>query len=1504
LLVEVVILVLILFAFGIRTSQFQTFLGQKATSYLSKELQKTINIDKIDIVFFDELDLKGVYVQDSREDTLLYSSNLNVTVANWSLDSSFVYINNVALTDATVKMKTYKGDSTFNFQYLVDYFTPEEEDTTETPPFDVSVNTISLTNVNFLFQDENAIPLPNGLDYANLDLKQINGELSKFGLKGDSILVDINKFSFVDQSGLRISNLSSKVLYSPKLLALNDLNIQLNNSIVKANYFNLITPNGVDDYGDFLNQVRFKAELRSTSISLKDVAYFVPDLWGMTDRVKIVSCDISGPVNGMKLKNTEIRMLDTTLIKGDFQIPNLDDMDNAFIDQRFEIVRTSINDIERLNLLPFLDGEKHISIPANIHPANVVTIKNGHFTGVLDDFVVDGDITSGLGNIYSENGIKFTKNKTEGLYYYQGVIADGMTKDLIVENLNLGALANNSMLGLTSGYLKLKKGTKGFSPSEMDLKFLGKFTSTTLNDYTYNNIIIKEGRYNNDRFTGVIDIEDDNLALNYDGFIDFKNDLIFDFDVKVDSSFLTRMNLFEGSLATNLKTKMKVNITGTSLDKIKGNVAISNFEYFDGEKRFILEDSLVLAITRSDSSNSINLTSSLLDVDYSGDFNFEQLVPVLKNQIGLLLSNYISQEIIPDDIQQSFDLSVELKDINPLIDFFGYDLYISPKSSIWASYDLDSKKLDLNIKADQFKYDGRVLNGISLSHNLSEDRGSIYYFAESAIVNDSISVRNLYIDSYIKPNKLFTNLGWDGNGRVEPALFAFNTKLSQNKDIVSEFSPSFFYLKGDKWEINPKSTLLWNPDLIEITDFDIVNNEQLVSFGGRVSKDPSDWLNFRIKDFDLSALNRFLGEGLALKGLLNIDGGLADVYDNIRFMALSDAKDFYINNEKVGDILVDSKWDKISNSVKINGNLKRDKKETFSFFGDYFVDKEHDNLDIFLSFDRTDISFLNAFADEELYTEIEGILNGDLHVGGEPTNPIIEGDLGVERAKVKVPMFNVDFAVAGEINLGEGEIIADNLNVYDQEGNRAIAMMQIYHFDWVDWNYDITLDMEDPNITETFLVMDTHYKEGDVYYGKAFITGNVNISGYDGLTAIDVQAKTQKETALVLPLYGRSELEEDDFIQFYQPNDSTGQVNINQSIESMGMTLAMDFDITNDAEIKIVLDPIYNDEIVASGDGSVELDMDEYGEMTMTGKYTIHDGVYHMNMKNVVAEDFEIIDGSTVIWTGSPYDANIDIKTRFERNVDMGDIMTTSLSTSKRKDQVFGYLNLSNTLMSPALGFDIQAPKARDDAKKALNQIRGIEDELNKQFFALLMIKKFIPVAGSGDGSGGNNVAADLINQQLDAVLGQIGENYNLKSEIGANKVALGFEKSFLDDKLKVTTSVGVMSADEQSGGASNIVGDVNIEYDLNDEGTFNVRLFNESNQNVADQDQGHFTQGVGLSYQETFNSAKDFKVWQGFLNIFRKSENDVHFAQSRKKGNGRKVKVQENFDPAKIEED
>lgn len=1452
---------LIFVAFAIRTSWFQTWTAQQVASYLSGEWGTDVRIEKVDIIFFDGLDIEGIYVADKLNDTLLYSGNVHVDIADWSLSESYVDLSRIELTEAYVQVKKYKGDSTFNFQHIIDYFASDEPEDTAKSSFKVGVQTIALNNINFVYEDQNAEPLKNGMDFSNLSFQRLSGELSDFGLNGDSIYVDISHFKFNEKSGLMLTELSTKLLYCPDVVSLKDLRIGLNNSYLVSDYFQLITPNGSADFADFVNNVKFNANIRDSKISLADVAYFVPKIWGMTDDVRIENIEIKGPVYGMKLNNTEIRLLDTTLIAGDFEIPDMSDFNSAFFEEKIDTFRTSVDDIEKLNLSPFLkDGMKYFNVPSNFQGADVVLLENASFIGGIESFVVDGDVYSGLGAIHSEYGIQFNK-KEDGLYYYDGPETKPQGKDIMLTNVDLRSISGNSTLGVLSGYFDING--KGFSMADLNVNFVGELYEIGLNDYVYTDINVRKGNFANNVFTGVIDIEDDNLALNYDGKVDLKAPMFFDFKVKIDSANLSELNIGNDTIVNRFNADIDVKIRGTSINELSGDVSISNLQYKEKRIDFLM-DTLHLKIRRSKEIDTIALFSPYLDLDVTGKFDLMDIYPVLMTQMSYVVDHLVTPKDIAATKNKYFDLTIDLKNVNPLLQFYDNQVYISEGSMINSYYNIDEKRFAFDINVETLLYHGMSLSEIKIENHFDSLKANINWQAQYGKLNDSIQVRNLYVDSYVKNNTFMTNFGWDGYQGTSPALFAFKTVVDEQKNVMTDFDPSFFFLKTDKWVINDKSKILWNVDLIQLSKFNISNENRVVSFNGKISKNPNDWLYFNVRDFDLSDLNALFGGELTMGGILNINGGVADLYDNIRFEMLADATDLVLNDELVGDMTIAGEWDKTTNSVAVDGNLSRYNKPTFTFVGNYFIDKEEDNIALTLKFKNTDIGFLNAFEDPVLYTNIKGKLNGNLEVTGELLNPIIDGDLVIDSASVFVPMFNVPFIFGGKIQFADDEIIVQRMRLFDQEKNEAHAQMSIYHDDWKDWNYDVILDFENPKLSKQFLVMNTEYAEGSYYYGKAYISGNVNIFGYGDLVQITVDATTQKGTDLVLPMYGTSDLEETSFITFTEPDTSASMALVQREIERLGMTLDMKFNVTKDAKVTIVFEPVYGDQIVVTdGKGTIEIKVDNYGSMTMFGKYEIREGEYNMRVKTFVREDFVIVPGSTVAWNGNPYDADIAIRAQFERNLSLKDIMPGHERT--KKDLVYGYLIMSHTLIEPQLSFEIKAPKADQEGKDAIAALAADPDMLMKQFFSILVLQRFIPTGGS-DGSA----ALGLIEDQINGVLSGIGENYDLAANIGGNTTTLGFSTN-LGEKLTVSVSGGVVEGEA----ASSLVGDVKVEYKVNEDGSFTMNFFNESNTG-SDAQKGPFTQGVSLHYQETFETTKEFRLWQGFLNIFRKDSNDV----------------------------
>jgi hypothetical protein len=91
--------------------------------------------------------------------------------------------------------------------------------------------------------------------------------------------------------------------------------------------------------------------------------------------------------------------------------------------------------------------------------------------------------------------------------------------------------------------------------------------------------------------------------------------------------------------------------------------------------------------------------------------------------------------------------------------------------------------------------------------------------------------------------------------------------------------------------------------------------------------------------------------------------------------------------------------------------------------------------------------------------------------------------------------------------------------------------------------------------------------------------------------------------------------------------------------------------------------------------------------------------------------------------------------------------------------------------------------------------------------------------------------------------------------------VEVALSTQLFNNRIIVDGNVGVANNRAAGAGAqssSNIVGDVNIEYKITQDGRFRVRAFNRSNDvgaNALVSNNAPFTQGVGISFRRDFNT-------------------------------------------------
>lgn len=141
---EWVFVLFVVVAFAIRTSPFQTFIAKQLASYLSSELNTTISIDKVDIVFFDRASIEGFTLLDQQNDTLVCTPELMVTIEDFDIDENAFRLSEIKLNQGTVKIRK-NIEGIMNYQFLVDYFSSDEPSTS--PPLKLTISRINLESI-------------------------------------------------------------------------------------------------------------------------------------------------------------------------------------------------------------------------------------------------------------------------------------------------------------------------------------------------------------------------------------------------------------------------------------------------------------------------------------------------------------------------------------------------------------------------------------------------------------------------------------------------------------------------------------------------------------------------------------------------------------------------------------------------------------------------------------------------------------------------------------------------------------------------------------------------------------------------------------------------------------------------------------------------------------------------------------------------------------------------------------------------------------------------------------------------------------------------------------------------------------------------------------------------------------------------------------------------------------------------------------------------------------
>ncbi len=1458
-LLEWLLIFVIIGVFAIRSSSVQTYLAKRAAHYLSDELGTKVDVGALDIVLFRYIDLKHLYIEDQSKKPLLKLRHLYVGIDELQLLKNKFKINTLRLYSGKLNLERSKKNGQYNFAFIQNYFSPKKSSPTK-QNFEVDLSDLQLAHIDLQFHDLRKKKQSGRIDFNHLKVNDLLLHATNVHANTDAFKCQIKHLKFQEQSGLGLRDLNGYMFYSSKGIVLRKGVLQTSKSKLYFPKLALRTKQS-SDFEAFYDKVEFDIEVAPSQLCLDELSLFAPELRGM-DQSILIAGKIHDKLSNLQITDLNLRFGQESVLKAQLHLPDFRDLSTQMLlTEQINSAHISLADLAAFHLP---DGYDPISIPDYLQKANKIDLKNAKLFGHPNQLQIEiQSIKSDLGQV-ALAPIKLVAK--DGKYTIKGVADSSF---VTLTDFNLGHLTDQKMLGKMNGKLKFElsidqKGAYALTKGDALL------SSLVLNAYNYQNISISDLQVLNQELIAKLEVHDPHLDLS--SVLQLNLGTAPSYQVKMDLNRADLHPLNLSSIPNNqISAELNFGLEGPNWNTVVGFVSLKDYDY-SVESQHIKGELAQIHYRKKGQSTTLNLSSTLLDFSLDGILDEKTLIEDLRHHLAILYPPIDNQERSFLHTAANFQFNLLVRQPSQLLAIFVPDLHVAKGTNVSGSFHSMNEELQINIQSPELKYANASLKNLNMKQNIFHDKTQGELDINELTIADSTKFHSLSIKNIGAHGIQDATLSWDPNTNDYSEIKWRTTVLPQ--DYVSlTLQPSFFTINGVQWKIANQSDITFSSRDVSVSDFEMYRGFQRILLKGCLSENKRDQLRFDVFGLDLSELSSLLDLPNDYSGRFTGWGTIATPFTNLNISADANIEQLQIDEQTVGDIMLHSDWNDARQSIALDGTLQYRNERTFAFDGRYQF--KNDELDLGLNFKQTDISFANAFLDPEVVKGIKGKLDGRLKLNGSPSHPELTGRLQLQNGGAEISILGVNYQIEGQIQVTEDAFFIDNAPIRDPEGNLAYLSSAVNHQNFDQWNYDIQINFEDdlkkfdPRTNQLvpldkFLVLNTKYKEGDVYYGKAYGRGVANIFGTANYTEITVDATTRKGTEVIFPMYGMSEIDDDDnFVQFIDRNIAAP---IEQKTkEYSGLALDLNFHVTSDANMKLIFNDQTGDEIIAKGAGDLNIKLDQFNQLTMNGPYVISGGSRYNFALGSIKQTFDIESGSKIEWTGDPYNADISINTVTPKRASILELSPEIQDNTLVNQEILCYLKLSETLLQPKITFDLIAPRTTETGKALIDRVKTDPDELNRQFFSLLLVSKFQPLKGSL--SAGGSAALDLLESQINAALGKLSDNYKLNLDYGSDdnagesKVELGVAKGFLDDKLVITGSFGVENkttsgANGAQSYANSMIGDVNIEYKIQD--NFRVRAFNQSNSNSVNENQGPFTQGFGVSYYEEFHRFSD----------------------------------------------
>jgi len=1341
-----------------------------------------------------------------------------------SSDLNFKSINFDGLQLNLVK---YISDDKTNLEIFLDKLNKNKKPVKIGGKLNFEIQNVIGSNSNISFKDLNSFG-------NNFFISDLNIDFSNIKLFENNLNFDTNEISYKNDLGYSLKDFSSNVILKEEELYLNNIDISYEKSNLKGDlYIDFSKINNENSINiASLDSVYLDLKIADSKINPSDLSIIYDKIDKTYSDSWNLKSDIKGFIGNLNINKTILSNNDN-IIEFDAKLSNIFKGKNDYIlDFQFDKINTSSQTIN--SIFPEIFG--------TIIPTSTKSLGKFNFNGnaLINSYEVKSNF-----NLQIQEGTVNALLKISDLSNIDNAIYSGYVEG---KNLDISKFINFKSIGRSN--FKFDINGRGFTSEYLDSQVTGKIENISFNNQIFQKLEIF-GQVKDQVFDGKLTLNDPNLKLDFNGLIDYSNDLIdFDFNSSVKFANLFNLGFNDNGV---LNGDFVVKLRGNNMKDLIGDLTLQKIKYQNIDRTIEFKD-LYAQLRNNEGNRIINISSEdIVSGILIGEYDFINLRSSVLNNFGKHYSNY--KLLRPLESQNiSFSLNFKPK----FLKLINNNLSIDENTFIKGTFE-NNGNYQLKLESSLLNFKDITANNVYLDIN-----NEVGFIKIDKIESPLINGKDFELNTNFINDSLIVSSSYSSAKNELNKLNFSHTINDENKSVIS-FSDIELIINDQNWSI----------DKIKENNFPIVTFSRDVkdySFQNGNFKSNNQYLSVNISedaynsnyffDFNNVSLENFTTSSDKIFFQALINGNIELIKKDDLYKGSSSLKidDLRANNNSLGSANLQINASNDLKSFVMSFDIIKDSQRTLGLEGNFSIEEDFYPLEMKLNMRNFAIMPFSKIGDNVI-TNFDGLFNSDISITGNSKTPSFTGEIRTNDVEFLIPYLNVKYKLSNNpvFKLKDQSFEINDFNLYNSKTNTIGSLNGIItHNKFKNWLLDLRID------TENLMILDTDSKNDPVYFGKGFLNGYATISGPGKNLFINLKGSTNKGTFLTIPIKKSTNTGDLSYLNFVNNNE-----NINNNIKRNGLKVNLDLGFNPNADVEVILDPESDSKLLVKGDGNLNFKINTLGNFNIFGDYTVNSGSYFFNSLGIVDREFILAKGSTIVWNGNPYMADLNINANYEIPGGANPAILIQNTSFNRKIPTNIDVNLSGNLIEMNTpDFKINFPNTSGPIKSELEYYLVDKEKTQKQAISLLYQGTFIDEISLSSVSSqaitnnlfqkASGIIDDIFTSSDDKM--NVGINY-LKGDKNAassllNRDRLGLTlKTEISEKILINGKIGV-----PVGGVEEnvIIGDVQIEFLLNEEGNLKARIFNKENEYQYFANDIGYTQGMGISYELDFDSFKE----------------------------------------------